>query len=151
MLVIYLCQSQCRQYLARLHYSRLKKAAIATQCAWRGRVARRELRNLKMVFFFFFFLQSIFATMCEFNEGLIISFHMQNGCTHILGFHTIQQFMRTCAAILQKSTHLMLKDLILAIPIHRTIFHYYIFRNVKLYVPFLRLTICNVYLYDQNF
>jgi hypothetical protein len=27
----------------------LKKAAITTQCAWRGRVARRELRKLKMV------------------------------------------------------------------------------------------------------
>jgi hypothetical protein len=27
----------------------LKKAAIATQCAWRGRVARKELRKLKMV------------------------------------------------------------------------------------------------------
>ncbi|TYH32475.1 hypothetical protein ES288_A01G254900v1 [Gossypium darwinii] len=26
----------------------LKKAAIATQCAWRGRVARKELRKLKM-------------------------------------------------------------------------------------------------------
>ncbi|PPR98285.1 hypothetical protein GOBAR_AA22403 [Gossypium barbadense] len=31
-----------------LHYLKLKKAAIATQCAWRGRVARKELRKLKM-------------------------------------------------------------------------------------------------------
>ncbi|KAF8402043.1 hypothetical protein HHK36_012995 [Tetracentron sinense] len=44
-------QSQCRQYLARLHYMRIKQAAITTQCAWRGKVARRELRNLKMVTF----------------------------------------------------------------------------------------------------
>jgi hypothetical protein len=28
---------------------KIKKAAITTQCAWRGRVARKELRNLKMV------------------------------------------------------------------------------------------------------
>lgn len=27
----------------------LKKAALTTQCAWRGKVARKELRNLKMV------------------------------------------------------------------------------------------------------
>nr|CAD1818986.1 unnamed protein product [Ananas comosus var. bracteatus] len=40
--------SHCRRYLARSEYLRLKKAAIATQCAWRGRVARRELRKLKM-------------------------------------------------------------------------------------------------------
>ncbi|KAK5818950.1 hypothetical protein PVK06_023902 [Gossypium arboreum] len=31
-----------------LHYLKLKKAAIATQCAWRGRVARKELRKLNM-------------------------------------------------------------------------------------------------------
>lgn len=42
-------QSQCRKYLAQLHYMRLKKAAITTQCAWRGKVARKELRSLKMV------------------------------------------------------------------------------------------------------
>ncbi|KAL6002148.1 hypothetical protein ACLOJK_037596 [Asimina triloba] len=41
-------QSNCRRYIARIHYQRTKKAAITTQCAWRGRVARRELRKLKM-------------------------------------------------------------------------------------------------------
>nr|CAB3448335.1 unnamed protein product [Digitaria exilis] len=41
-------QTRCRQFLARLHYSRTKKAAITTQCAWRGKVARKELRKLKM-------------------------------------------------------------------------------------------------------
>lgn len=44
-------QSHCRKYLVRLHYMKLKKAAITTQCAWRGKVARRELRKLKMVNF----------------------------------------------------------------------------------------------------
>ncbi|KAH9785065.1 Myosin-6 [Citrus sinensis] len=43
-----LSMSHCRKYLARLHYMKLKKAAITTQCAWRGKVARRELRKLKM-------------------------------------------------------------------------------------------------------
>jgi len=42
-------QTRCRVYLARLHYRKLKKAAITTQCAWRGKVARKELKNLKMV------------------------------------------------------------------------------------------------------
>ena len=54
-------QSQCRKHSAQLHYLRLKQAAIATQCAWRGRVARKELRKLKMVissFFIFYFLFS---------------------------------------------------------------------------------------------
>nr|CAB3451495.1 unnamed protein product [Digitaria exilis] len=41
-------QTRCRQFLVRLHYSRTKKAAITTQCAWRGKVARKELRKLKM-------------------------------------------------------------------------------------------------------
>ncbi|GLT47521.1 hypothetical protein SLA2020_212130 [Shorea laevis] len=41
-------QSQCRQYLGRFHYLKLRKAAITTQCAWRVKVARRELRKLKM-------------------------------------------------------------------------------------------------------
>ncbi|XWS76162.1 hypothetical protein CRYUN_Cryun01aG0152800 [Craigia yunnanensis] len=41
-------QSQCCKYLARLHYLKLKKAAIATQCAWRGRLACKELQKLKI-------------------------------------------------------------------------------------------------------
>ncbi|KAB1219396.1 Myosin-14 [Morella rubra] len=40
--------SQCRKYLTHLDYVRKKKAAIATQCGWRARVARQELRKLKM-------------------------------------------------------------------------------------------------------
>lgn len=56
--IYWLFQSQCRKYLDRNHYSRIKKAAVTTQCAWRGKVARRELRKLKMVFLsiIFFFL-----------------------------------------------------------------------------------------------
>ena len=42
-------QSHCRKLLARLEYTKLKKAAITTQCAWRSKVARGELRKLKMV------------------------------------------------------------------------------------------------------
>ncbi|KAJ4849765.1 hypothetical protein Tsubulata_012029 [Turnera subulata] len=45
---VFASQSQCRKFLARLNYMKLKKAAITTQCAWRGRVARKELRKLKM-------------------------------------------------------------------------------------------------------
>jgi len=62
-------QSQCRKYLARLHYMKIKKAAITTQCAWRGRVARKELRNLKMVttssfiIFSFYFIGSYVVTL----------------------------------------------------------------------------------------
>ncbi|CAL5369487.1 unnamed protein product [Camellia sinensis] len=45
---VIIVQSHCRKYLACLHYTKLKKAAITTQCAWRGKVARRELKKLKM-------------------------------------------------------------------------------------------------------
>ncbi|KAH0909322.1 hypothetical protein HID58_032643 [Brassica napus] len=38
----------CRRYLAESHYKKLKKAAITTQSAWRARLARKELRELKM-------------------------------------------------------------------------------------------------------
>ncbi|CAN6290994.1 unnamed protein product [Urochloa humidicola] len=41
-------QSHCRCYLARSQYVRLMKATITAQCGWRRRVARKELRNLKM-------------------------------------------------------------------------------------------------------
>ncbi|WVZ61388.1 hypothetical protein U9M48_011271 [Paspalum notatum var. saurae] len=41
-------QSHCRCYLARSQYVRLVKATITAQCGWRRRVAKRELRNLKM-------------------------------------------------------------------------------------------------------
>ncbi|KAG0457447.1 hypothetical protein HPP92_022604 [Vanilla planifolia] len=41
-------QSHCRQYLAQLHYLRTRKAAISIQCAWRVRLAKKELRKLKM-------------------------------------------------------------------------------------------------------
>jgi len=42
-------QSYCRKFLARVHYLSIKKAAISTQCAWRCKVARKELQKLKMV------------------------------------------------------------------------------------------------------
>ncbi|WJX95331.1 hypothetical protein P8452_76665 [Trifolium repens] len=38
--------SHHRKCLAQHHLINLKKAVIATQCAWRGKVAWRELRNL---------------------------------------------------------------------------------------------------------
>jgi hypothetical protein len=63
-------QSQCRKYLARLHYKKLKKAAITTQCAWRGRVARKELRNLKMVSFPYFSCFSIGSYGAWFGQQL---------------------------------------------------------------------------------
>ncbi|KAL8547199.1 hypothetical protein ACS0TY_006783 [Phlomoides rotata] len=43
-----LIQSHCRKFLARPEYMKMKKAAFTTQCAWRGRVASKELRTLKM-------------------------------------------------------------------------------------------------------
>lgn len=42
-------QSRCRCYLAQMNYTNHKNYAITTQCAWRARVARAELRRLKMV------------------------------------------------------------------------------------------------------
>ncbi|KAF7806553.1 kinesin-like protein KIN-7C, mitochondrial [Senna tora] len=42
-------KSQCRKYLAKLHFRKLKKATITRQCAWRGKIAWRELWKLKMV------------------------------------------------------------------------------------------------------
>ncbi|KAI3517097.1 hypothetical protein L1887_16304 [Cichorium endivia] len=37
---------RCHKHSA--YYKRLKRASIVTQCRWRGRIARRELRKLKM-------------------------------------------------------------------------------------------------------
>lgn len=51
MILMLYVQSHSRAFLARLKYKKLKKAAITTQCAWRARVARGELRKLKMVIF----------------------------------------------------------------------------------------------------
>lgn len=42
-------QSRWRRHRDNLSYIKLKRAALTYQCAWRGRVARRELRQLKMV------------------------------------------------------------------------------------------------------
>lgn len=42
-------QAHMRCYSAYSYYKSLQKAAIITQCGWRRRVARRELRQLKMV------------------------------------------------------------------------------------------------------
>ena len=47
-------QARWRCHKAAKYYKRLKKGAIVTQCRWRGRVARRELRKLKMVSFYVF-------------------------------------------------------------------------------------------------
>lgn len=41
--------------MARQHYLRVRNAAVSTQCAWRGKVARRELRKLKLVRLLFYF------------------------------------------------------------------------------------------------
>ncbi|KAE9604685.1 putative IQ motif, EF-hand binding, P-loop containing nucleoside triphosphate hydrolase [Lupinus albus] len=43
-----LVQAHIRQHIAHSYYKRLQRAAVVTQCAWRRRVARRELRKLKM-------------------------------------------------------------------------------------------------------
>ncbi|KAG5586929.1 hypothetical protein H5410_047363 [Solanum commersonii] len=40
--------SHCRKFLAYSKFKKLKKAAITTQCAWRAKVARKELKKLKM-------------------------------------------------------------------------------------------------------
>ncbi|KAI3718367.1 hypothetical protein L6452_19234 [Arctium lappa] len=41
-------QAHFRCYSAYSYYTSLRKAAIVTQCGWRQRVARKELRMLKM-------------------------------------------------------------------------------------------------------
>ncbi|OAY78406.1 Myosin-11 [Ananas comosus] len=41
-------QTNWRCHRAHSYHTKLKKASIVTQCRWRGRVARRELRKLKM-------------------------------------------------------------------------------------------------------
>ncbi|KAK4754045.1 hypothetical protein SAY87_002149 [Trapa incisa] len=41
-------QANWRRHHAHSYYKRLQKAAIISQCGWRSRVARRELRKLKM-------------------------------------------------------------------------------------------------------
>ncbi|XP_057512502.1 myosin-11-like isoform X2 [Actinidia eriantha] len=41
-------QAHWRCHRAFLHYKKLKWASIVSQCRWRGRIARRELRKLKM-------------------------------------------------------------------------------------------------------
>lgn len=42
-------QAKLRHHIAYSYYKRLQKAALVSQCGWRQRVARRELRKLKMV------------------------------------------------------------------------------------------------------
>ncbi|KAL9242136.1 hypothetical protein vseg_016167 [Gypsophila vaccaria] len=41
-------QARVRCHMAYLYHKRLQKAALVTQCAWRQKVARKELRSLKM-------------------------------------------------------------------------------------------------------
>lgn len=42
-------QARWRCHKAASYYKKLKRGTIVTQCRWRGRIAKRELRNLKMV------------------------------------------------------------------------------------------------------
>lgn len=42
-------QARWRCHGAASYYKKLKKGSILAQCRWRGRIARRELRKLKMV------------------------------------------------------------------------------------------------------
>lgn len=42
-------QARWRCHKAASYYKKLKRGSIVTQCRWRGRIARRELRKLKMV------------------------------------------------------------------------------------------------------
>lgn len=42
-------QARWRGHRCFAYYKKLIKAAIITQCRWRGRIARKELRKLKMV------------------------------------------------------------------------------------------------------
>ena len=44
-------QTRWRRYQALSAYKQEKKACLITQCHWRARVARKELRKLKMVTF----------------------------------------------------------------------------------------------------
>ena len=44
-------QTCWRRYKAHSDYVKLKKAGLTLQCIWRGRIARKELRKLKMVNF----------------------------------------------------------------------------------------------------
>ena len=46
---LHIYQIHCRRFLAESHYKKLKKVAVTTQSAWRARLARKELRELKMV------------------------------------------------------------------------------------------------------
>lgn len=42
-------QTQWRRYHAISSYKQQKKASLTLQCLWRARVARKELRKLRMV------------------------------------------------------------------------------------------------------
>lgn len=42
-------QAHVRGHREYAYYRNLQKAAIVTQCGWRQRVARKELRKLRMV------------------------------------------------------------------------------------------------------
>jgi myosin-5 len=44
-------QAQWRGYSAFVFYKKMNRAAITFQCAWRGKVARKDLKKLKMVSF----------------------------------------------------------------------------------------------------
>ena len=42
-------QTCWRGYKAQSDYMKLRKAALRVECIWRGRIARKELKKLKMV------------------------------------------------------------------------------------------------------
>lgn len=61
-------QAHVRGHTEYSYYRSLQKAAIVTQCGWRQRVARRELRKLRMVlinpFVSFTLSVRIFVALC---------------------------------------------------------------------------------------
>ncbi|XLR00155.1 hypothetical protein S83_066353, partial [Arachis hypogaea] len=51
-------QARYRFHRASKYYKRLKVGAIVAQCRWRGKMARRELRKLKMILKYLFLSNS---------------------------------------------------------------------------------------------
>lgn len=50
----YFLQTQWRKFQAVTAYKQQKKATLTLQCLWRARVARKELRKLRMVISLYF-------------------------------------------------------------------------------------------------
>lgn len=49
-------QARWRCHKAASYYNKLKRGSIVAQCRWRGRIAKREFRKLKMVSSFIQFI-----------------------------------------------------------------------------------------------